>query len=173
MATKAFKSNKIQEIKEKIEKAQVAVVTEYKGYSVEEITNLRRRLQKQNGDYTVTKNTLAKLAVKGTNYEALTEIFKGPIALAFGYEDQVSPAKIVSEFIKETKKGEIIAAVLDGKLFSAEEAKALATLPSREELYAKMLGCINSPASGIANATNSVLTQLVRTIDAVKDKLPA
>ncbi len=173
MATKAFKENKIESIKEKLSKAQVAVVTEYRGLSVEEITNLRRKLQKENGDYTVTKNTLAKIAVKGTEFEVLTEVFKGPIALAFGYADQVSPAKILSNFIKETKKGEIIGAALDGKLYSAEEAKALANLPSREELYAKMLGCINSPASGIANATNSVLTQLVRTLDAVKEKLPA
>jgi large subunit ribosomal protein L10 len=173
MATKAFKDNKIESIKEKLSNAQVAIVTEYKGLSVEEITNLRRRLQKEDGDYTVTKNTLAKIAVKGTEFEILTDAFKGPIALAFGYKDQVSPAKAIAAFIKETKKGEIIAAALDGKLLSADEAKALATLPSKEEIYAKMLGCINSPASGIANATNSVLTQLVRTLDAVKEKLPA
>lgn len=169
MATKAFKEDKIKAIKEKLEKAQVAIVTEYKGYSVEEITNLRRRLQKEDGDYTVTKNTLAKIAVKGTAFEVLTDAFKGPIALAFGFKDQVSPAKTLASFIKEIKKGEIVAAALDGKLLSADEAKALATLPSKEEIYAKMLGCINSPASGIANATNGVLTQLVRTMAAVRD----
>lgn len=170
MATKAFKENKINEIKAQIEKAQVAIVTEYKGLSVEEITNLRRRLQKEDGDYTVTKNTLAKIAVKGTPFEVLADAFKGPVALAFGFKDQVSPAKTLAAFIKEVKKGEIIAAALDGKLLSADEAKALATLPSREEIYAKMLGCINSPASGIANVTNSVLTQLVRTLDAVREQ---
>lgn len=169
MATKAFKKEKIEEFKQQFEKAKVAIVTEYRGLSVEEITNLRRKLQKEDGDYTVTKNTLAKIAAKGTDFEVLADVFKGPIALAFGFKDQVSPAKVVSEFIKESKKGEIIAAALDGKLFSAEEAKALANLPSREELYAKMLGCINSPASGIANATNGVLTQLVRTMAAVRD----
>lgn len=169
MATKAFKKDKIETIKEKIAKAQVAIVTEYKGFSVDEITNLRRNLQKKGGDYTVTKNTLAKIAVKGTNFEVLTEVFKGPIALAFGFEDQVSPAKTVSDFINEVKKGEIIGGALDGKLLSASEAKALASLPSREELYAKMLGCINSPASGIANATNGIVTQLVRTMAAVRD----
>lgn len=169
MATKAFKENKINEIKEKLSKAQVAVVTEYKGLSVDEITDLRRQLQKEDGDYMVTKNTLAKIAVKGTAYEVLTDVFKGPIALAFGFKDQVSPAKAVNNFIKEAKKGEIIAAALDGKLLSADEAKALANLPSREEIYAKMLGCINSPASGIANATNSIITQLVRTMAAVRD----
>lgn len=169
MATKAFKENKIESIKEKLSKAQVAVVTEYKGFSVDEITNLRRKLQKEDGDYTVTKNTLAKIAIKGTEYEVLADILKGPIALAFGFKDQVSPAKIVANFIKEAKKGEIIAAALDGKLLSSDEAKALANLPSKEEIYAKMLGCVNSPASGIANSVNGVLTKLVRTMAAVRD----
>ena len=150
MATKAFKSEKIDAIKSKIEKAQVAVITEYKGLTVEEITKLRREIQKDGGDYMVTKNTLAKIAVKGTEYEALAEKLTGPIALAFGFEDPVSPAKAVTKFIKETKKGEILGAVLDGKLLTVEETKALAALPSKEELYAKMLGSINSPASGIA-----------------------
>lgn len=169
MATKAFKTNKIESMKEKLSKAQVAIVTEYRGLSVEEITKLRRNLQKEDGDYMVTKNTLAKIAVKGTEFEVLTDAFKGPIALAFGFKDQVSPAKVLASFIKEVKKGEIMAAALDGKLLSADEAKALANLPSKEEIYAKMLGCINSPASGLANATNGVLTQLVRTMAAVRD----
>jgi len=170
MATKAFKENKINEIKEQLAKAKVAIVTEYRGLSVEDITKLRRNLQKEDGDYTVTKNTLAKIAVKGTEYEVLVDAFKGPIALAFGFKDQVSPAKIVAKFIKETKKGVIVAAALDGKLLSAAEAQSLANLPSREELYAKMLGCINSPASGIANSTNAVITQLVRAMDAVREQ---
>lgn len=170
MATKAFKENKIESIKKQLSKAQVAIVTEYRGFSVEEITKLRRRLQKEDGDYTVTKNTLAKIAVKGTEFEVLADAFKGPIALAFGFKDQVSPAKVLATFIKEAKKGEIIAAALDGKLLSADEAKSLANLSSREELYAKMLGCINSPASGIANSTNAVLTQLVRAMDAVREQ---
>ncbi|MBQ4113786.1 50S ribosomal protein L10, partial [bacterium] len=131
MSTKAFKQDKVSLIKEKIDKAQVAIITEYKGYSVEEITNLRRALQKEDGDYMVTKNTLAKLAVKDTPYEVLTETFKGPIAIAFGFGDQVAPAKALSKFIKDTKKGEILAAAMDGKLLSANEAKALATIPSK------------------------------------------
>lgn len=167
MATKAFKQTKIEEIKEKVNKATVAVVTEYRGLSVEEITNLRRQLQKENGDYMITKNTLAKLAVKGTSFEVLNDVFKGPIAIAFGYEDQSAPAKVMTKFIKEKKKGEIIAAAIDGQLLSANDAKALANIPSREELYAKMLGCINSPATGIAGATSAVMSSLVRAIDAV------
>ena len=173
MATKAFKSEKIEALKAKIEKAQVAIVTEYKGFSVEEITKLRRSLQKDGGDYTVVKNTLAKLAVKDTPYEALTEKLVGPIALAFGYEDPVSPAKAVSKFFTETKKGVIVGAVLDGKLLSEAETKELATLPSKEELYAKMLGCINGPASGIVGSINAVMAQLTRAMAAVRDQKAA
>ena len=169
MSTKAFKENKISQMKEKIDKAQVAIVTEYKGYTVEEITKLRRSLQKIEGDYMVTKNTLAKLAVKDTPYEVLTDSFKGPIAIAFGFGDQVAPAKALSDFIKDTKKGEILAAAMDGKFMTAAEAKALANLPSRAEIYAKMLGCINSPASGIVGGINGVMSALVRAVAAVRD----
>ncbi len=173
MSTKAFKQDKVSLIKEKIDKASVAIVTEYKGYSVEEITNLRRALQKEGGDYMVTKNTLAKLAIKDTPYEVLAETFKGPIAIAFGFEDQVAPAKALSKFIKDTKKGEIIAAAMDGKLLSANEAKALATIPSKEEIYAKMLGCVNSPATGIVGSINAVMASLTRAVAAVRDQKSA
>jgi large subunit ribosomal protein L10 len=121
----------------------------------------------------VTKNTLAKLAIKGTPYEVLAETLKGPIAIAFGFEDQVAPAKALSKFIKDTKKGEILAAAMDGNLLSAEEAKALATIPSKEEIYAKMLGCVNSPATGIVGSINAVMASLTRAVAAVRDQKSA
>ncbi|MBR1680740.1 50S ribosomal protein L10 [bacterium] len=173
MSTKAFKEEKIAKIKENVDKAQVAIITEYRGFTVEEITNLRRELQKNGADYMVTKNTLAKIAVKGTEYEVLTDALKGPVAIAFGFEDPVSPAKVLSKFIKDTKKGEIVGAALDGKLLSAAEAKALANLPSKEEIYAKMLGSINSPASGIVGSINAVMASLTRAVAAVRDKKAA
>ncbi len=173
MSTKAFKEDKVSLMKEKVDKAQVAIVTEYKGYTVEEITKLRRSLQKEDGDYMVTKNTLAKIAIKGTPYEVLADVLKGPIAIAFGFGDQVAPAKALSNFIKDTKKGEILAAAMDGKLLSAAEAKALANLPSKAEIYAKMLGCINSPASGIVGGINGVMSALVRAVAAVRDQKSA
>ena len=173
MATKAFKSEKIDAIKAKIEKAQVAVITEYQGLTVEDITKLRREIQKTGGDYMVTKNTLAKIAVKGTEYEALAEKMTGPIALAFGFEDPVSAAKAVVKFIKESKKGAIVGAVLEGKLMTEAETRALADLPSKEELFAKMLGSINSPASGIVGSINAVMSQLTRAMAAVRDQKAA
>jgi len=173
MSTKAFKEEKIAKIKENVDKAQVAIVTEYRGFTVEEITNLRRELQKNGADYMVTKNTLAKIAVKGTEYEVLVDALKGPVAIAFGFDDPVSPAKVLSKFIKDTKKGEIVAAALDGKLLSQAEAKALANLPSKEEIYAKMLGSINSPASGIVGSINAVMASLTRAVAAVRDQKAA
>lgn len=173
MATKAFKQGKIEAIKENIAKAKVAIVTDYRGFSVEEITNLRRELQKGNGDYQVAKNTLAKIAVQGTEYEVLTDVFKGPVAIAYGFEDQVAPAKVLVKFMKAVNKGEILAAAMDGQLLNAADAKALANLPSKEELYAKMLGCVNSPASGIANSVNAVMRALVCATEAVRKQKEA
>ena len=167
MSTKAFKNEKIEYFKKQFEQAKVAVITDYRGLSVEEITELRRALQKENADYTVTKNTLCKIASKGTNFEVVESLLEGPKAIAFGFGDEVSAAKVVAKFIKENKKGEITGAVLDGKLLSAKEAEQLAKMPSKEELYAKILGSINSPVSGIVYSVNGVMSALVRAIDAV------
>lgn len=167
MSTKAFKNEKIEYFKKQFEQAKVAIVTDYRGLSVDEITQLRRALQKENADFTVTKNTLCKIASKGTNFEAIEPLMQGPNAIAFGFGDEVSAAKVVAKFIKENKKGEIIGGVMEGNLLNADEAKKLANMPSREELYAKMLGSINSPASGIVYSVNGVMSALVRAIDAV------
>lgn len=173
MATKAFKEQKIAHIKENADKAKVAVVTNYKGLSVEEITILRRELQKAGADYTVTKNTLAKIAMKGTAFEVLADSMKESTAIAFGFDDEVSAAKVVAKFIKDKKKCEILCGALDGQVLSAAQVNELANTPSKEELYAKMLGCVNSPATGIVGSVNAVMSSLVRAIDAVAKKKSA
>lgn len=170
MATKQFKNEKIEHYKKQFENAKVAVVADYRGLTVEEITELRRNLQAKESDLTVTKNTLCKVAVKGTNFEAIDELMQGPTAIAFGFGDEVSSAKVLAKFIKENKKGEILGAVLDGKVLSAQEAQKLATMPSKEELIAKILGSINSPASGLVYSINGVMSALVRAIDAVREQ---
>ena len=167
MATKEFKNQKIEYYKKQFENAKVAVVADYRGLSVEEITELRRGLQAQEADLTVTKNTLCKVAAKDSSFEVIGELMQGPTAIAFGYGDEVTAAKVLAKFIKENKKGEILGAVLEGKVLSANEAKQLASMPSKEELYAKILGSINSPASGIVYSVNGVMSALVRAIDAV------
>ncbi len=170
MTTKEFKNEKIEYYKKQFENAKVAVVADYRGLSVEEITELRRGLQAQQADFTVTKNTLCKVALKDTNFEVISDLMQGPTAVALGYGDEVSAAKVLSKFIKENKKGEILGAVLDGKLLNADEAKKLASMPSKEELYAKILGSINSPVTGVVFGINGVMSALVRAVAAVRDQ---
>lgn len=169
MATKAFKNTKVEEIKEIFSKAKVAIVSDYRGLSVAEITNLRRRLQKEDGDYTVVKNTLAKLAIKDTQFEGLEEFLKGPSAIAFGFGDEVAPAKVILKYLKEAKKtNEVKGGVLDGKVISAGDVKAISNLPSKQELLAKMMGSLNSPAQGLANTLNGVARALVIAMEEVR-----
>lgn len=168
MSTKAFKNEKIEHYKKQFENAKVAIVTDYRGLSVEEITNLRRSLQKEKSDFTVTKNTLCKIATKGTQFEALEPLLKGPNAIAFGYGDEVTAAKVLDAFIKQAEKCEILGAVLDGKLMDANEAKNLAKLPTREELYAKIMGSVQSPVSGVVYGINGIMSALVRVIKSAK-----
>ena len=122
------------------------------------------------------KNTLAKIALKGTEFEPLAELLTGPIVLALGFEDQVSPAKVIAQFAKDkanTDKIAVKGGCLDGALLTAKDVQYLSSLPSKEELYAKMLGCVNSPASGIANSVNAVLRALVYTVDQVRQQKTA
>lgn len=168
MATKAYKNEKIQEIKKSIENAKVAIVTDYRGYTVSEITDLRRQLQKESADYTVVKNTLAKIAIKGTPFESLESYLQGPNAVAFGFGDQVAPAKVITQFIKKAKKGQIIGGVIDGKPLTPKEVQQLAELPSKEELIAKILGSLNSPASGLVMAMSGVARSLVIAMEEVR-----
>lgn len=148
----------IDEIKGKLEKAQSAVVIDYIGITVEQADAMRKKLREANVDYTVYKNTLVNRAVEGTKYEVLKDVLSGPSAFAFSYEDAIAPARVLSGIIKEYKKMEFKAGVIEGTYYDAEGVKAIASLPSREELIAKFMGSIQSPVS-----------KFVRTLQAVAD----
>ena len=108
MSTKEFKNEKIEHYKKQFENAKVAVVADYRGLTVEEITELRRGLQAQEADLTVTKNTLCKVAAKGTNFECISELMQGPTAVAFGFGDEVASAKVLAKFIKENNCSPVV-----------------------------------------------------------------
>ncbi|MCK7484482.1 MAG: 50S ribosomal protein L10 [Bacillus subtilis] len=173
MASKAFKSAKIQEITESISKAKVAFITDYRGLTVAEITDLRRQLQKEEADCAVIKNTLAKIAIKDTPYEGLEQFLQGPSAIILGFNDQVAPAKILTQYIKKAKKTELKGGVIDGKVLTANEVQKLSELPSKDELYAKMLGSINSPASGLVNTVSGVMRALTIAMEQVRKQKEA
>jgi large subunit ribosomal protein L10 len=148
----------IDEIKGKLENAKSAVVIDYKGINVAEANAMRRKLREANVDYVVYKNTLFNRAITGTAFEGLSSILSGPSAFAFGYEDAVTPAKVLSGIMKEYKKMSFKGGVVEDSFYDGEQMKEIAVLPSREELIAKFMGSIQSPVS-----------KMVRTLQAVAD----
>jgi large subunit ribosomal protein L10 len=145
-----LKKQVVEEIKEKFTKAQSAVVVDYRGLTVEEATALRKNMREPGVDYKVYKNTLTRLAIKGTEFEPLTENLTGPNGVAFGYEDPITPAKILNDFAKEHKALELKSCVVEGQYYGVDTIKQIAEIPSREVLLAKFLGSIQSPVSKLA-----------------------
>lgn len=143
----AQKQQIIDEIRGKFDKAESAVVIDYIGITVAEADSMRKKLREADVDYTVYKNTLVKRAIADTKYEGLGDVLAGPSAFAFSYEDATAPARVINEVIKEFKKMEFKAGVIEGNLFDAEGIKKIADIPSRETLIAKFMGSIQSPVS--------------------------
>jgi len=173
MGNQAVKAQKIDEIKDEICNSSVAIVTDYRGLTVAEITALRRELIQKDAKYTVVKNTLAKRAIKETQHENLSDFLTGPTAIVLGGKDQVGPAKVLTQFMKKAKKVTIRGGYLDGKLLTEGQVKQLADMPSIEELYAKMLGSINAPASGLVTCTSGVARALVIAMDQIRKQKEA
>lgn len=165
--SKSEKESIVLEIKEKFENSQTAVLTDYRGLNVAEATKLRRRLREAGCEFKIAKNTLASLAAGQVGLEDLQPFLEGQVAITFG-TDPVAPAKILSEFIREIKKMEIKAGVLEGKVIDARGVKELADLPPREVLLARVLGGMQTPLYGFAGVLQGTLRSLVYTLDAVR-----
>ncbi|MEB3299052.1 MAG: 50S ribosomal protein L10 [Candidatus Sericytochromatia bacterium] len=173
MPTKQHKEASLEALKGSFAKASVALVADYRGLTVAEITDLRRRIQKVGGDFTVAKNTLVRLATQDDSWKAIEPLLAGPTALAIGYDDPVALAKTLTDFAKEKRKVqiEVRGGVLQGNALDAKAVKALADLPSREQLLAKLMGSINSPATGVVMATAGVARKLVYALEARRKQL--
>jgi len=147
----------VEEIKSKLQKAQSAVVVDYRGLSVEEVNALRRLMRESNVEYKIYKNTLVNLAVQGSDFEELSKVLEGPSAFAFGYDDAIAPARVLNGFMKQTKKMEFKAGIVEGKFFDNEGIMAIAGLPSREGLIGKFLGSIKSPVANFAYLLQAIV----------------
>lgn len=167
------KKQVVVEIKERFENMQSAVLTDYRGLNVAEVTDLRNKLREAGVEYKVLKNTLTKIAADEVGIEGLESYLEGPTAIAFGMNDAVAPAKILSEFAKAHKALEIKAGILENKVIDINGVKALADLPPREVLLAKALGAMQSPLYGFAGSLQGLLRNLVYVLDAVKEKKAA
>jgi large subunit ribosomal protein L10 len=171
MPTKEKKQQTVAELRSTFERAQVAIVTDYRGLTVKEITDLRRRLQKVGGDLTVSKNTLIDLVTRDLDqWKAIEPFLAGPTALALGFDDPVAAAKAVSDFAKEKRKVEIQirGGVLEGKALSSDSVKSLASMPSKEVLLSRMLGSLQAPPQKLASSLSGVARNLVYALDALR-----
>ncbi len=153
------KQSVIDEIKEKLEKAESAVVIDYMGISVEQADAMRKRLRDADVDYTVYKNKMVSRAIKDTKFAELENVLSGPSAFAFSYGDPMAPAKILSGIMKDFKKMEFKAGIFDGTMYDADGVKAIAMLPSRDELISKFMGSILSPVSKFARTLQAIAEQ--------------
>lgn len=163
------KAASIEELKGVFADSGAVVVTHYSGLTVAEMTKLRIRLRQEGGSLKVVKNRLAHKAMNGLAGEAGEALFKGPVAIAFA-ADPVTPAKIVAEFAKENDKLVIIGAVMGDKALDANAVKALASLPSLDQLRGKLIGLIQAPATKIAGVLAAPAGQLARVFKAYADK---
>lgn len=172
MGKLAQKQETTAQLKAELDQATIAVVADYRGLTVAEMTELRRELYKQEARFTVAKNTLTKHAVDGTDKSVLAPLLKGPTALLVGRADQVGPVKTLASFLSKNKKpNEIRGGFLDGKLLSAAEVDQLSKLPPIEELRGKLVGAINSPLAGIVAAISSPQRGLVNVLDQYAKRL--
>jgi large subunit ribosomal protein L10 len=166
---KENKQQVVTELHDKLTRAKAVFLADFRGMNVEKATGLRDELRKADVEYKVVKNTLLELASRETDKEALSSHFVGSTAIAFSYDDPVSAAKVLSRFAKESQAiFKLKAGVLSGRLISVADIQALADLPSREVLLAKMLGSMNAPATNFVGVLAAVPGSFVRVLNAIK-----
>lgn len=171
--TREKKEELISTFNERIENAKSAVIVNYKGLKVKETEELRKALLAKGVNFNVAKNTLVKIALKKNGIEFDESIFKKPVAIAFASADEVAPAKEIDLFAKKHEALEILGGILEKKMIDADAVKRLASLPSREELLAKMVGSIASPLSGMVNVLAGNIRGLVNVLSAYSEKKEA
>ncbi|REJ30089.1 50S ribosomal protein L10 [Caldibacillus debilis] len=149
----------VEEITEKLKRSQTTVIVDYRGLNVAEITELRKQLREAGVEFKVYKNTLMRRAAEKAELSGLNEFLTGPNAVAFSEHDPVMPAKILNDFAKKNEKLEIKAGVVEGRLVSISEIKALAELPPREGLLSMLLSVLQAPIRNFALAVKAVADQ--------------
>ncbi|MCX5751142.1 MAG: 50S ribosomal protein L10 [Candidatus Saganbacteria bacterium] len=163
------KVEEIARIRTKIKDSKIMILADYRGMTVKEITELRRQLRKENAEFLVLKNTLTHIALQEIGLEGIQKFLTGPLAVVFGYKDQVSPAKVLIKFCSETEKPVVKGGSLAEKILEEADVKKLAKLPAREELIAKVVGGIKSPLYSLVMVTSGPLRKLVYALNAIKD----
>lgn len=164
----------VADLKEKFARAKAVVLTEYKGMSVAELSALRVSLRSSAVEYKVVKNTLAKIAAKGTPVETDEDVFTGPVGVAIGYDDPALVPKKVFETAKaKDAKLKVLGGFVEGRLYNAVDLKKIADLPPKEVLLAQMAGCFSAPMGKMAGLLNATISKMVNALHALKEKKSA
>jgi large subunit ribosomal protein L10 len=166
----AKKEAAVAELKERLNESTNLFFTKYAGLTVENITKLRGELRKDGSSYAVVKNTLFKIAAGDDLAKQLEQYLAGPTGVVFAGEDPVAPAKALKTFADDNKALEIKAAYIDGKVVDAAQVNALAALPPKIELIAKMIGSLASPLRGLVNVLSGNQSGLVRVLNAIREQ---
>ena len=171
--TNAAKRDKVAVLEEKISRAQSIIFADYRGLTVKQINELRRKFfDTGNSEFVVAKNTLMRIALsnKGLEVEDLVgdlNALKGPTGVGFGYDDPVAPAKTIADFAKTNNKLVLKSGLVDGQFYGTEQVQQLADLPPVDQLYASIVGSIASPLSGFVGLLNETVRSFVGVIDAI------
>jgi large subunit ribosomal protein L10 len=167
---KSEKVEAVSELHAKFARAVSAVLADFRGLTVQEITDLRQQLREASLELTVVKNTLARLAVQETAFEKLSPYLKGPTSITFSYRDSVAPAKILSTYGRRQPKLAVRAGLFEGELVPAEKIAEIADLPPRDVILAQALAAMQGPLAGLVGTLEGVLRTFIGTLQAIHDK---
>jgi len=162
------KAKSVAAVQEKFKAAKIAIVTEYRGLTVAQMTRLRREIRKASGEYQVIKNTLVRRALKDSPYGSLDRLLEGPNGWIFGYEDPITLSKTLVKFIEENEKLAIKGGLFEGEFMDQAKVKVLAQMPSRPELQAKLLALMQAPAVQLLRLIQEPGARVVRLVETLR-----
>jgi large subunit ribosomal protein L10 len=167
---KSEKVESVSALHEKFGRAVSAVLADFRGLTVQELTDLRQQLREASLELAVVKNTLARLAVQETPFERLAPHLKGPTSITFSYRDMVAPAKILSAYVRRQPKLAVRAGLFEGEIVPAEKIAEIADLPPRDVMLAQALAAMQGPLAGLVGTLQAVLSTFIGTLQAIHDK---